>query len=136
MIDERDTRTLLRRLRGELSSQEQRRLEERLAAVPELRAAAQGLERGWNDLELPPAAAPPGFSAGVMERIAAAESETPAWARLAAAAALAAGIALGVGIGRLPADEALPEALAGPPPPTLAERYFTALAELDPEVHE
>ncbi len=136
MIDDLQMRTLLRRLRGELSPDERRRLDDRVAAEPELRAAAELLERSWNDLELPAGAAPPGFAAGVMAQISLAEPEAPPWARLAAAAALVGGIALGVGIGRLPPEEVLPEALAGSPAPSLAERYFDALAQLDPEVEE
>ena len=136
MIEERDTRDLLRRLCGELSADERRRLEDRLAEEPELRAASERLERDWSGLELPPETAPPGFSDAVMARISAAEPEVPAWARLAAAAALVAGIALGVGIGRVPPDEELAYDPTGSGAPTLADSYLAALAELDEEVPE
>ena len=136
MSDEREMQDLLRYLHGEMSPEERRRIEGRLAVEPELRAARERLERSWNGLELPPAATPPGFSSLVMERISSAEPEAPGWARLAAAAALAAGIALGVGIGRVPADDDLALTLAAPPVPSLAERYLTALEELDEGVGE
>ena len=136
MTDERDTRTLLRRLCGELSPEEERRLEDRLAAEPELRAAADRLEGEWSGLEAPAGEAPAGFADEVMARVTAAEPEVPPWARLAAAAALVAGIALGAGIASVPPPEGLPEELAAPPLETLADSYLAALEELEREVGE
>lgn len=136
MTDERDTRTLLRRLCGELSPEEERRLETRLAAEPGLRAAAERLEREWAGLDLPAGPAPTGLADEVMARVTAAEPEAPPWARLAAAAALIAGIALGAGIARVPPPEGLPEELAAPPLETLADSYLAALEELEREVGE
>lgn len=134
MTDERDTRDLLRRLCGELPPDEARRLEARLAAEPELRAAAERLERDWRGLDLPGDTAPAGFADEVMARLAEAEPETPAWARLAAAAALVAGIAVGMGISPLLPPRELPEELTGPPLETLADSYLAALEELEREV--
>ena len=136
MIDERDERTLLRRLCGELTPDEERRLEARLAAEPALRTAADRLEREWHGLAGPEEGAPPGFAAEVMARIAEAEPEAPPWARLAAAAALVAGIAVGMGIGPVLPREELPEELAAPPLETLADSYLAALEELEREVAE
>ena len=136
MTDERDTRTLLRRLCGELTPDEERRLDERLAADAELRAAAERLERDWRRLEAPGDAAPAGFADEVMARLARAEAEpeAPAWARLAAAAALVAGIAVGMGIAPAPPPDGLPGEFAGPPLETLADSYLAALEELEREV--
>ena len=136
MIDERDERTLLRRLCGELTADERRRLDARLAAEPALRAAAERLERQWNGLEEAAPVAPAGCADEVMARLAADEPEAPAWARLAAAAALVAGIALGVGVARVPPVDGLPDEIAGPPLETLADSYLAALAELEREVSE
>lgn len=136
MIEERDTRDLLRRLCGELDAEQRRRLEARISAEPELRAAAEELERSWRGLEPPTEVAPPGFAEDVMTRISAAEPDLPAWTRLAAAAALVAGIGLGIGIGRVPPEETVPYELTGPAVPTLADSYFAALEELDEGVTE
>lgn len=136
MSDEHDTRILLRRLCGELSPDEERRLAARLAAEPELRAAAERLERDWRGLELPAGPAPTGLVDEVMARVEAAEPEAPAWARLAAAAALVAGVALGMGIGTMPPPRAVPEELAVPSLETLADSYLAALEELEREVGE
>ena len=60
---------LIRLLHGELASEEARALRARMFREPELAAAYGRLERAWNGLELPPAAAvPPGFAGRVMAR--------------------------------------------------------------------
>ena len=131
-------RLLMRRLHGELDEAEARRLEERLERAPGLRARAHRDAEVWDDLELPPATVPVGFSAEVMAaaRQTAGEmrwSLAPAWARAASAAALAAGLIVGVSLGTAgsaPETQDDPQdVFALSSPLSLAESYWLALDE-------
>ncbi len=103
-------RQLMRLLHGELSPEAARRLERQLERDGELRAARDRLARTWDGLELPPAAVPADFSAGVMAAARGLRknelrdgdlswSLAPAWARTGAAVALVCGLLLGTAFG-------------------------------------
>lgn len=99
-------RSLVRLLLGEPPPDEAGRLEDRLAAEPELAAAYRRLEERWQSLELPPPApAPAGFAGRVLARARALGrpqaglGAAPLWVRATAALALALGIAGGAGLG-------------------------------------
>ncbi len=106
-------RQLMRLLHGELPADEACRLEQRLEHDPELSAAYRRLARAWDDLELPPAEVPAGFSTDVVaaaRKLACSPaaggrgaelswSRAPVWARAGAAAALVTGVFLGATLG-------------------------------------
>jgi anti-sigma factor RsiW len=142
---------LMRLLHGELPPDRARELRLRLEREPRLAAAWTRLERTWNRLELPPAAAvPPGFAGRLAARAreqsgAVSWAMAPGWVRAAAAAALALGIALGAGAGRwtgsrAPSIQAPDEEISTSTEPSesseglfddnLAESYWNALDEL------
>lgn len=105
-MNARSERQLMRLLAGELSPAEARRLEQRLAADPELATAHRRLAAIWQGLEPPPPGpVPAGFATRVVSRARAARGPAaglagaPAWVRLAAALSLAAGLAAGAGLG-------------------------------------
>lgn len=104
-MDQKSTIELMRLLHGELDMVAARRLRERIAANPELKATYEALESQWLELQLPePAEAPPGFSGRVLARAKerAGAGWAPAWwsgtlvGRLASIAVLAGGISAGV----------------------------------------
>jgi anti-sigma factor RsiW len=137
---------LMRLLHGELPEAEARALRARVFRDPELTAAYRRLERAWQRLELPPAAAAPvGFAGRLIARARAQPQRlswgnAPLWARAAAAVALVAGALLGAGVGRLvprPASETAAEAedLFGAEP-SFADSYWQAVGEPTPEPTE
>jgi hypothetical protein len=109
---EMDLMRLLNPAAGELPLERERELRARLAREPELGRRYRRLAARWEQLELPPPAAPPpGFAGRVMAHVRSAAGEgaalswslAPTWVRAAAAAALVGGMALGAGLGLLPA---------------------------------
>jgi hypothetical protein len=120
-------------LGGELGDREASDLRRRIEMEPDLARRWAELETLWSGLELPPvASAGPGLRRRVEGRLegeAAAGSGSqlsPAWSRLAAAAALASGIGLGMvvaGGSVSVADEALFDQVE----PSLAESYWLAM---------
>lgn len=107
---------VLRRLRGELDGGQAARLAAALEADPRLAQGAAGIERAWQDLELPPVAAVESVAPQVLARLRAEQRSgmwglagSPAWARVAAALALIAGLGAGWNLGLEPPGEAPPE---------------------------
>jgi anti-sigma factor RsiW len=124
---------LMRLLHGELGDGEAAQLRRRIETEPDLARRFGALEALWSGLELPPvASAGAGLRRQVEARL---EGEvagdsgwqlSPAWSRLAAAAALATGIGLGMvvaGGSVSVADEALFDQVE----PSLAESYWLAM---------
>jgi ferric-dicitrate binding protein FerR (iron transport regulator) len=140
---------LLRLLSGDLPPERARGLREQLARDPGLAAAFRRLERAWERLELPPAAAVPlGFSGRVMARVrempaprtaggaAPAGAGTgkgvvplswaaaPTWVRASCAAALLCGVLLGAGLGARGTRGQWQARPAGAGVPALTESYW------------
>lgn len=153
-----DDRRLTRYLHGELPPEEAERVRERLARDPTAAARLRELKRLWEGLELAPAdGAPPGFAARLAARAAEENARRaapfgPAWTRAAAGAALAAGVAAGAALGLVagaaggPApsgggvsasgEESVEWVYAEEASASLAESYWSALAEADPAAEE
>lgn len=92
---------VLRRLRGELGAAEAAALAAELLADPVKAGIAEGLERTWQNLELPPCQLEP-VAPLLMARLRGEElrwSLAPTWARAAASLALVAGLGLGFVLG-------------------------------------
>jgi hypothetical protein len=141
---------LLRLLSGDLPPERARGLRAQLARDPELAAVFRRLERAWERLELPPAAAVPlGFSGRVMARVrevpapgaagaagALAAAGTgkgvaplswaaaPTWVRASCAAALLGGVLLGAGLGARGTRGQWQARPAGAGVPALTESYW------------
>ena len=125
---------LLRRLHGELTAAEGRKLDELLAADPEVRAEFERMDANWRRLEAPETpAAPAGFADAVLrEARSQVDADRPAaWpaaARWAAPALTAVGIAGGVWLGGWAAEVAA-EAAFPSAPESLAEAYVELLTD-------
>lgn len=92
---------VLRRLRGELGAAEAAALAAELLTDPVKAGIAEGLERTWQNLELPPCHLEP-VAPLLMARLRGEElrwSLAPTWARAAASLALVAGLGLGFVLG-------------------------------------
>lgn len=137
-MDRRIERRLMRRLHGELSTEEVRRLDELLERDADLRTELERLAALWRGLEGPsPALAPTDFAAQVLERLEASEESTASWplaVRWAASAMVVGGIALGVFVGRWAVIEEA--AIMLQQPPSLAESYFALLESTSADQEE
>jgi ferric-dicitrate binding protein FerR (iron transport regulator) len=132
---------LMRLLHGELTDDEARHWRRRIEVEPDLARRWAQLEPLWSGLELPqPAAADPALRRAVRARLrrpvdsgSSAWRLSPAWSRVAAAAALATGI----GLGMVAAPQSLvsgDEALFNQVEPSLAESYWLAMTADEAEV--
>jgi len=130
----------MRLLHGELGDEEARHWRRRIEVEPELARRWAALEEPWLALELPvPEAADPGLRRAVKARLLRSADSwsstwqlSPAWSRLAAAAALAGGIGLGV----MAANTSVTigdEALFNQVEPSLAESYWLAMTAEETE---
>jgi anti-sigma factor RsiW len=119
----------LRRLLGELSIEEARRLDEQLERDAGLRSEFERLGALWHGLDSPtPSPAPTDFAARVLERLAVPQEATEPWPialRWAASAMVVSGIALGVLVGHWAVLEDVELMLQ--PSPSLAESYVVLL---------
>ena len=135
-MDQKSTIELMRLLHGELDEVAARRLRERIAASPELKARYTALESQWLDLQMPePVGAPPGFSGRVLARAKerAGAGWAPSWwsgtliGRFASIAVLAGGIVAGVMLVPVNGTDAWSEYTATDL--SMAETYLVAMQD-------